>query len=342
MKETNKSICDVSNSSSFSSNTKYVTVDISNVDNSLISYLKENAKNCLFTDRINDRRGFVYVDYNIFVKAQNIIDDIFMHKPKDLDQLQTARYLYISLGKLVGYDINMVEEKNSFLNFNNISLVNNIWNALITGKASNISLAKLYLYLCSLAKIKCEIIRTSDNYLANKLTIDGNDLMVNLAKDTFYIQANFPTTSFSSYNKDYSLDKKIGYIKDEYNDQIIDKSLSKVDYFSNNVVEQILMRTQNIFEIDKIKPVELGLIYKHIFDKYCPDYDIVINNLYVNEDEKKHFILISHDSLHYSYNYKKHSFTSVSEDDLVTNLADKKLGLYEDEVIPIKNNALSL
>ena len=50
MKETNKSICDVSNSSSLSSNTKYVTVDISNVDNSLISYLKENAKNCLFTD----------------------------------------------------------------------------------------------------------------------------------------------------------------------------------------------------------------------------------------------------------------------------------------------------
>ena len=73
MKQT---ICDITDINKLDTNTKYVTVDIANVDNSLISYLKENARDCLFTDRIDSKRGFVYVDYNIFLNAQKIIENI--------------------------------------------------------------------------------------------------------------------------------------------------------------------------------------------------------------------------------------------------------------------------
>ena len=333
MKQT---ICDITDINKLDTNTKYVTVDIANVDNSLISYLKENARDCLFTDRIDSKRGFVYVDYNIFLNAQNIIENIIKNIPSDLSQLEIARYLYISLGKIIGYNINLEVDKKAYLNYNNI------WNATVMGSANNISLSKLYLYLCSLANIKCSIIRTSDNYYANKLIIDNKDLIINLSKDNFYIQANFPTVAFSSYNKDYAIDRKIGYIKDEYNDTIIDKELSKLDQFSDKFVEQILMKTQYILKVDNIKAIELGLIYKYIFDKYCPDSQIYINNLYVNEKEKQHFILITYNNYHYSYNYKKHSFVSVSEFDLISNIENKKLGLYDEEVLPIKNNALSL
>ena len=73
MKQT---ICDITDINKLDTNTKYVTVDIANVDNSLISYLTENARDCLFTHRIDSKRGFVYVDYNIFLNAQNIIENI--------------------------------------------------------------------------------------------------------------------------------------------------------------------------------------------------------------------------------------------------------------------------
>lgn len=341
MKE-NKVICDVSTDEKITEDTRYVTIDIANVDNLVLSYLKANGKKCLFTDRIKEKRGFVYVDYTTFFKAQLIVDDIINNIPNGLNQLEITRYLYISLGKIVGYDINTDEEKNGFLNFNNISLVNNIWNALAIGKVSNISLAKLYLYLCSLCNIKCEIIKTTDNYLANKVTIGTNTMILNLSKDLFNIQSGFPTVAFSSYNNDISLDKKIGYIKDEYNDFFINKALSDLDYFDENIIEMILFRTQEILDVSKIKSFELGLIYKYIFSKYCANFDIVINNLYVNGRDRQHFILISFSNKHYSYNYKKHTFTIVTEENLVSSLMNKEIGLYEKEEIPMLNKALTL
>ena len=342
MKDGSKTICDVSSKVKLDSNTKYVTVDIANVDNDILSYLKENGKKCFFTDRINDKRGFVYVDYDTFLKAQLIVDNIINSMPDNLNKLETARYLYISLGKIVGYDININEDKNEFLNFNNISLVNNIWNSLVVGKVSNISLSKLYLYLCSLCKIECEIIKTTDDYLANKLVIDGNTIIVNLAKDLFYIQSNFSTTAFSSYNSDKTIDKKIGYIKDTYNDFIIDSVLSNLNYFDDNIIEIILFKTQDILDVSKIKPYELGLIYKYIFSKYCVNFDVFVSNLFVNGKDKQHFILISYANKHYSYNYKKKTFTFVSEENLLDSVSNKEIGAYDDEQIPIFRGALSL
>jgi len=314
---------------------KYITLDITNVDASVISYLQNNGKNYLYTDRINNKRGFVYVDYETFIKGQSVVDKIVNEIPKKLNQLEIARYLYISLGKVIGYDINILEDKNDFFNLCDVNNSNNIWNSLATSKASNISIAKLYMYLCSIFNIKCEIITTSDEgYLANKIVVDNNSLIVNLSKDLAFIQAGFPTVAFASYNNDTQLDSKIGYIKKYYNDLLVDRVLSSVDYLDEFVVSEILVKTQKILNVEKIKPNELATIYGYIFNKYCPNYDIIINNLYINDNFRQHFILISYGNYHYSYNYARKSFTTIEQDNLIKNLDSNKIGVYANELIP--------
>ena len=55
------------------------------------------------------------------VITQSVVDKIVNDMPKKLNQLEIARYLYISLGKVIGYDINILEEKNDFFNLADIN-----------------------------------------------------------------------------------------------------------------------------------------------------------------------------------------------------------------------------
>ena len=122
--------------------------------------------------------------------------------------------------------------------------------------------------------------------------------------------------------------------KHKYTDAEIDKSLKNIDYTKEDCVEDILYKTQNIIDIDSIKPVELSIIYEDIFSKYCPNYDVKINNLFLNSDDKFHFIMISYNNEHYSYNYKKKSFVKVNDIDILNNIQTGKIGLYLNEFIP--------
>ena len=142
------------------------------------------------------------------------------------------------------------------------------------------------------------------------------------------------TKYFAPYNDDLELDKKIKYIKNKYNDSLIDKSLKNIDYTKENCVEDILYKTQDIINVDNLKPVELSIIYEYLFSKYCPNYNIKINNLFLNSDNKFHFIMISYNNEHYSYNYKKKSFVKVTDLDLIDNITSGKIGLYLNEIIP--------
>ena len=85
-----------------------------------------------------------------------------------------------------------------------------------------------------------------------------------------------------------------------------------------------------------MKPIELGVIYDLIFQKYCPNYNISINNLFINGiyDNKEHFILISNNNKYYSYNYNRTSFVELSYDEIIKNIENKKIGIYLNEKIP--------
>ena len=61
---------------------------------------------------------------------------------------------------------------------------------------------------------------------------------------------------------------------------------------------------------------------------------ILINNLFLQDAGKYHFIMISYNNEHYSYNYKKKSFVKVNDIDILDNIKTGKIGLYSNEFIP--------
>ena len=103
--------------------TKYINIDITNCNHDVIAYFIQNGKNYLYSETIDENKGYIYVSYEDFYKAENIITSIYLDMPNDLTKLETARYLYTKLSKYVFFDINIIPEKNENYNF---SLTNNI------------------------------------------------------------------------------------------------------------------------------------------------------------------------------------------------------------------------
>jgi hypothetical protein len=255
--------------------------------------------------------------------------------PNDLNKLETARYLYTSLAEYVFFDINVDPSKNETYSFSLTSNINNLWGSLSAGRVTDISIAKIYYYICKRMDLDISLeINEETKEAYNKLIIDNLIMNVDLFIDIPYIQVFMKTKNFTPYNDDLELDKKIKYIKTKYTNTLIDKSLKNIDYTKENCIRDILNKTQNILDIDNIKPVELSIIYEYLFNKYCPNYNVKINNLYLNNQEKNHFIMISYNNDHYSYNYKEKTFIKVNDYDLIDNLKTGKIGLYLDEFIP--------
>ena len=198
---------------------KYVNLDISKPNMEVIYYLLEHGKNYSYSDMLDGKNGYIYVSFDIFKESELLILDIIGGIPDNLNKIEIARYLYITLGKIVGYDINVLPDKNETFNLKNINTINNLWGCLYNYKGTNVSLTKTYAYLCHIMKIECELIATSNiGYLKNSLTIDNKTIMTDITQDIPFIQATFKTKYFLGYNDNLTLDKKIKYIKDDYSE----------------------------------------------------------------------------------------------------------------------------
>ena len=318
-------------------NTKYINLDIANVSHDVISYFLEHGEEYFYSDKIGDTLGYTYASYDDFVKAEEIIDLIYAKMPANLTKLEMARYLYVNLGKTITFDINSDYEKNPLHNLNLMSKVNNLWSSLAIGRVNDKSASKIYYYLCHRLSIECDIIKHDNEYL-NKLVINNQVLIVNLFKDIPYIKIGMKTKYFSTYNDDSIMDKKIKYIRSGYKDYYIDKEVKDIDYTKEECIKEVLVKTEKLVDIDYINPTELSVIYNDIFLKYCPNYNIKINNLFLNKNGKLHFIMISCEDNHYSYNYRKKTFINIDKDDILDNLKMEKIGLYIGEYIPNVNN----
>lgn len=315
---------------------KYLNIDITNPDLEVIYYLIDHGQNYAYADLIDNKKGYIYVPYDIFKQAMTFILDIINHVPATLNELEIARYLYITIGKNIGYDINILPDKNETFNLKSINIINNLWGSIYTTKGTNTSFCKLYLYLCHIMSIDCKLIATGQlGYLKNVLNIDNTNIVVDLTQDIPYIQARFKTNHFTGYNDNLELDKKISYIKNTYNELIIEENFKHLDYTKNDIFQTILLKTQEIIKAEKLKPIELGIIYDIIFTKYYPNHNITINNLYIQTSKnKEHFILITHENKHYSYNYTRNSFVEIPKEEIYNNIENQKIGLYLNEKIP--------
>lgn len=318
-----------------SDETKYININITNYDYDIISYFIKNGQNYLYSEIIDGIPGYIYVNYEEFIKAESTIDMIYANMPENLNKLEKARYIYISIGKLVSFDLNFSIFKTEFYNINLINNATNIWGSISSGRVNDISASKIYYYLCRRLDIDATfVVDKYTNDSLNKLTIDNQVLYVDIYKDIPYIQSQMKTISFSTYNDDLKMDKKTKYIKNNYNDYYLDNNLRNINFDNDDCIKDILVKTEKILNIAKIKPVELSIIYESIFSKYCPNYEIKINNFYLNNKHKNHFIMISHNNFHYSYNYKEQKFLRINELDILNNLKTGKICLYKDELIP--------
>ena len=317
-------------------NIKYLNLDISTPDLEVIYYLIDNGQNYAYSDLIDNIPGYIYVSHDIFKQSMLFILDIINHIPTTFTELEIARYLYITIGKNIGYDINSLPDKNDNFSLKNINTINNLWGCINLTKGTNISFCKLFLYLCRIMNIECKLMPTGQlGYLKNLLSIDNVNIVVDITQDIPYIQAGFKTNNFTGYNDNLEIDKTISYIKDNYNEALIENKFKQLDYSKNDIFQTILIKTQEIINAQRIKPIELGIIYDIVFNKYYPNHDIKINNLYIkNSCQKEHFILITYDKKYYSYNYIKNSFVEIPKEEIIKNLETKKIGAYLNEEIP--------
>ena len=316
-----------------SKDTKYINLCIDNVDMELINYLISDGNDYLYSDCVNNINGFVYTDYDMFKDSEKVIDGIINSINDEYSIIEKIRYVYIYLGKILSRDINVNMDKNEIVSFSNISTINNIWGCINKRKCTDISISKLFMYILSRIGIKSELVNSGVNSIGNKVYLDDdNFIIVNLFNDLSFIQGGFITKYFDKYNNDKKLDKNINYISGEYTDYYIDKALSNIDYLNGDVVSVILSLTEKIIDIKNIGSYELAMIYSNLFETYLPNYDVRINNFYVNgESGKEHFIVINYGDNYYSFNYSKNSFISVSYDELYKNIKNNLIGLYSDE-----------
>ena len=311
---------------------RYLNIDISNPNEKVIDYFKENGKFYSYSDLNGDYRGYTYTNYEMFLKGEGIIKDIINSIPDSLNDIEKARYVYIKLGKILSIDINTLEEKNSNILFEVMSEVNNIWTSLVKKKVSNITLCKIYMYILRRIGILCDVIMVSENgHFANKIEIDGKSFIVDLTKDLANIKGNFALKYFSIYNS-LNIDKKIGYIKSEYSDFVIYNKLKNTDCMGDDSLLVILNKIKDVININGITPLELGEIYRNIFNEYYPNYDIRINNLFVCSGlERSHFIVITYNGMHYSYSFAKNMYVMLSEEDILKNINNNSIGIYDNE-----------
>lgn len=318
-------------------NIKYINLNIEDPNIEVLYYFIDNGEKYSYAERSTNNNGYIYVSHEIFKQSQLFIFDIINNIPPELNELEIARYLYITIAKNIGLDINIIPEKNETINLENINIIHNLWGSIYNNKGTNKSLTNIFLFLCKLMGINCKIIKGQNSEeLRNILEINKRKIITDITNDIPYIQAGFKTKNFIGYNDNLNLDKKIAYIKDEYSNEKIEQLFNQIDYTKEETFYQILTETSKIIKAENIKPIELGIIYKIIFDKYCPTYEISINNLYIKNTYhiKNHFILIQYNNKYYSYNYTKNNFTEIPKKEILKNLETKKIGIYLNEKIP--------
>ena len=164
-----------------SNNIKYLNIDITSPDLEVIYYLIENGKNYSYSDMLDGKRGYIYVSYDVFRESELLLLDIINNIPITLDELEISKYLYIKVGKILGYDINILPDKNETFNLKEISTVNNIWGSINKRKGTNVSFTKVYLYLCRIMAIDCNLVSVNDEgYLQNSLSIKNKTIITDI------------------------------------------------------------------------------------------------------------------------------------------------------------------
>jgi len=233
-------------------------------------------------------------------------EEILEKMPKDLDDFEKARYIYIELGKYYSYDekyliADSIEEKQIIFDKSIEDIKDN--------KAICSSISKIFVKLLNEANIKAEIVYEEGKFCGHmftKLIINGREYRADLIHDLLDIKKGFKTKYFMKnleYDKSFNeiedkrlidIDKKIGYSKNGiYMDDVInmlkeemillkDKSsneaialrreLGVADLTSKELLEYKINFVKNYFLGDELNCTDKAEYFQTIL-KEIVDYD---------------------------------------------------------------------
>lgn len=309
---------------------KYLNLDLKTIDRDVVDYLISNGKDYLYGEISMDKVGCSYVDYKTFAMAEGIISNLLNEIDNSYSDIMKARLLYIKLGKLLSYDINVDLIKNEDIDYFDLTFIDNVWGSLSCFKTTNKAVCKIYFYLLSRLNIDNKIIFLNETDSGNMLNINGITLIVDLYKDIPYIKASFRTLSFNDCENLFDIDKKILYIDNVYNEDKIDSILKKYD---NILFKAFLDVVNSVVDVFNIGVLELGIILNKIFVKYCNINNIYINNYYINNGDKESLIIIRYKEKKYSYNYRLKCFIVINDNDFNYVYNNDIICLYKNEEI---------
>lgn len=317
---------------------KYLVIDLKNVSREVIEYLVNNGNKYLYSFKALDKSSCNYVEHDVFVYAENIISKIINEIDKNNSVYLIARELYIKLGKILSYDINIEIDKNEEVDYSEVNIIDNVWGSIYKGMTTNKSVCNIYFYLLSIFNIDNKIVSINEEEYGNMLNINGSSEIVDLYSDIPYVKAGFKTISFSDMDDIIDVDKKIGYISNYYNEEVLENVLKEYDNIDFKSFLDIINKYINIYDMSVL---EIGIILNKLFSRYCNIKNIYINNYYINKGNKQSLIIIRYKDKRYSYNYNKRCFVSISDSDFNNLYNNNIISLYlNEEVVSEYSNVL--
>lgn len=280
---------------------------------------------------------------------KDLIEEIIQNMPENLTQLEKARYIYIELGKQRRFDTRYY--------YGNASARRRVFKE-IQSDISNphtlrnkrtiicITLSEIYRSALKEVGIDCEIVRNGifgDKHVLPIVNLNDEirgrlRIRADLQQDLESIQAGMSTVEFGNINaleKDYDIieedelkkiDKKIGYISEDYRDvdiYTVQREIKDMD--ANDSLRYILQNQKLNANIHFNGQVERRKYYKYLLDTLVSKYlnkKIFMFTCYreredITESEKREFTLCAYsyeqDNVEaYLYSAKEERFLPIS------------------------------
>ena len=206
-------------------------------------------------------------------------------KTKEFTELEKIRYVYISLGKIMSFDLEFSygNEKRRTAIYYNCSNDKEDLNQYFDKRIITCrSISYLFKYILKQLKIRCEIVTDTDEqvsyqHVSNVVIMENKSMLfVDLQQDLENIQANFKTKHFDEVEVSEEqlkiIDRKIGYIGEnsDYTENyfyMLKKAVSgnipikqKIEFILNNI---------NVYtDINNMGYVERKSYYIHFISKF--------------------------------------------------------------------------
>ena len=252
------------------------------------------------------------------VQLKKIIEQM----PKNLSDIEKARYIYIELGKRISYNLYYSYATDyryimdTYTDFFTVYRVDNKFDNkifLICTQAS-----QLLSELLNMARVKNRIVGydpDTEHHVDVVIEVDGKEYLLNLIQDAAYIQKGFRTRYFAAQPEEKdspkydtispeeldSIDRKLGLCKfNFYTDDAVE--LLKKDLTDPKVLQEVIAEDKESYRglsrEDAILKFKLDVIYRLIPNNSTPEtalnlrelkifYNELFNSLLTKEEKAK-------------------------------------------------------